>query len=221
MSASTPAPRIVAVRERLLKANDLLARRLRERFGAAGVRVISLVSAPGAGKTALLEALLPQLAGERAQAVLVGDLATEYDAARLRRAAPGLSIRQIATGSVCHLDAGMIERALSGWDLRALDLLWLENVGNLVCPAAYDLGENQRWVLLSATEGEDKPRKYPTIFQSADLAVITKMDLAAAVGFDASAARASVQAVRPGMRVLEISSQTGAGLAELRQLAAL
>lgn len=206
------APRIVAVRERILKANDLRARRLRARFQAAGTGVISLVSSPGAGKTALLEALLPRMAERYRMAVLVGDLATENDAERLRRAAPAVPARQIATGTVCHLDAAMVERALEGWALAALDWLWIENVGNLVCPAAYDLGEQRRWVLLSATEGEDKPSKYPAIFQGADLTLFTKMDLAGAVGFDAAAARANVQAVRPGMRVLEISARSGAGM---------
>ncbi|MGH9508235.1 MAG: hydrogenase nickel incorporation protein HypB [Terriglobales bacterium] len=214
------APRIVAVREKILKANDLLARRLRARFAAAGTRVVSLVSSPGAGKTTLLEALLPVLAPHWRMAVLVGDLATENDAVRLRRAAPRIPVRQIATGSVCHLDAGMIVRALDdeGWDLAALDLLWIENVGNLVCPAAYDLGEQRRWVLLSATEGEDKPSKYPGIFQGADLTVFTKMDLAAAVGFDAAAARVHLQAARPGMPWIEIAAKTGQGLERLAAL---
>lgn len=209
------APRIVAVRERILKANDLLARGLRARFLAAGTVVVSLVSSPGAGKTALLEALLPRLSNRYRMAVLVGDLATEHDAQRLRRSAPAVPARQITTGSVCHLDAAMVERAIEGWDLSALDWLWIENVGNLVCPAAYDLGEGRRWVLLAATEGEDKPSKYPAIFQGADLTIFTKMDLAPAVEFDGGAARRHVQAVRPGMRVMEVSARTGAGLEEL------
>lgn len=213
--ASAPAPRIVAVRENILKANDLLARRLRARFAAAGTHVVSLVSSPGAGKTALLEALLPRLAARYRLGVLVGDLATENDADRLRRAAPAVPVRQICTGTVCHLDAAMVERALENWDLPRLDLLWLENVGNLVCPAAYDLGEADRWVLLAATEGEDKPRKYPAIFQGADLVIFTKLDLAAAVGFDRAAASASVQAVRPGLPVVDVAARTGSGLAPL------
>jgi hydrogenase nickel incorporation protein HypB len=143
-------------------------------------------------------------------AALVGDLATENDAARLRRShAP---VRQIVTGTVCHLDATMVREALDGWKLDELDYLFIENVGNLVCPSSYDLGEELRLVLLSVTEGEDKPLKYPTIFNSADVAVITKIDLADAVEFDWDAARANIQAVRPNMEVLRVSAKTGAGM---------
>jgi hydrogenase nickel incorporation protein HypB len=213
-------PRIVEVREKLLKKNDLLARELRAAFAQAGVAVATLVSSPGAGKTTLLERTLEALAGERRCGTLVGDLATDRDAQRLGRA--GGLVRQITTGTVCHLDAEMVRSALDGWDLAALDLLFIENVGNLVCPAGYDLGEQLRAVLLSATEGEDKPLKYPTIFHSADVAVITKVDLAAAVGFDLDAARAHIQEVRPGMEMLEVSARTGEGmdrwLARLRAL---
>jgi hydrogenase nickel incorporation protein HypB len=145
-------------------------------------------------------------------AALVGDLATENDAARLARSqAP---VKQICTGTICHLDAKMVETALEGWTLSDLDFLFIENVGNLVCPSSYDLGENARLVLLSVTEGEDKPLKYPTIFQSADAAVITKMDLAEAVEFSAETAHRNIQKVRPGIRVFEVSAKTGAGLSE-------
>jgi hydrogenase nickel incorporation protein HypB len=143
-------------------------------------------------------------------AALVGDLATENDAARLARACA--QVRQITTGTVCHLDAKMISNALEGWKLDDLDFLFIENVGNLVCPSSYDLGEQMRFVLLSATEGEDKPLKYPTIFNTADVALITKMDLATAADFDLEAARKSIQSVRPGMQILEISSKTGQGM---------
>ncbi len=207
-------PRLVEVRQNVLKQNDLLARNLRERFREAGVCVVSLVSSPGAGKTALLERMLTVLRQEGHKvAALVGDLATEADAARLARSlAP---VRQITTGTVCHLEAAMVERALEGWNLDGLDLLFIENVGNLVCPSSYDLGENLRMVLLSVTEGEDKPLKYPTIFNTADVAVITKTDLSAAVEFDAAAAHANIQLVRPGMRVFEVSAKTGGGVDEL------
>jgi hydrogenase nickel incorporation protein HypB len=205
-------PRLIEVRQKVLKQNDLLARSLRQRFRAAGVRVVSLVSSPGAGKTTLLEKMLTQLRPVCRVAALVGDLATENDAARLARScAP---VRQITTGTVCHLEAAMVERALDGWKLEEIDLLFIENVGNLVCPSSYDLGEDLRLVLLSTTEGEDKPLKYPTIFNTADVAVITKMDLAAAVEFDLATARESIQSVRPGMRVFEVSAKTGAGLDE-------
>src|SRR6185295_3282245 len=203
-------PRLVAVRQNVLKQNDVLARSLRRRFEAAGVYVISLVSSPGAGKTTLLEQTLMRLrAGCGRVAALVGDLATENDAARLARSqAP---VKQIITGTVCHLDAAMVERSLDDWELKDLDCLFIENVGNMVCPSSYDLGENLRIVLMSVTEGEDKPLKYPTIFNTADVALLTKMDLATAVEFDRGAAHRSIQSVRPGMQVIEVSAKTGAG----------
>ena len=208
--------RIVEVREKVLKQNDLLARALRARFQDAGVFVASMVSSPGSGKTAFLEKLLARVGAEHRVAALVGDLATENDAARLRRAAA--QVRQITTGTICHLDAQMIEKALEGWNLRELDFLFIENVGNLVCPSSYDLGEALRMVLLSATEGEDKPLKYPTIFNSADVAIITKMDLASAAEFDLAAAHRNIQSVRPSMQVCEVSAKTGAGMDEVLSL---
>jgi hydrogenase nickel incorporation protein HypB len=208
-------PRLVEVRQNVLKQNDLLARELRERFSASGVNVVSLVSSPGAGKTAFLEKMLSDLRPQHAVAALVGDLATENDAARLARS--GAPVRQITTGTVCHLDASMIQTALEGWNLEELDMLFIENVGNLVCPSSYDLGENLRVVLLSVTEGEDKPLKYPTIFNTADVALITKIDLAEAVEFDLAAAHDSIQRVRPGMRVFEVSAKTGEGMEAWRQ----
>jgi len=183
-------PRLVEVRKNILKQNDELARELRRRFAEAGVFVVSLVSSPGTGKTALLEKLLGVMAERHRVAALVGDLATENDAARLARS--GAPVRQIVTGTVCHLDASMVERALEGWDVGALDFLFVENVGNLVCPSSYDLGENLRMVLLSVTEGEDKPLKYPTIMRTSDIAVLTKMDLAAAVEFDCETMRRNI-----------------------------
>jgi hydrogenase nickel incorporation protein HypB len=206
-------PRLVEVRQNVLKQNDLLARELRGRFREAGAYVVSLVSSPGAGKTTLLEKLLTHLRERHTVAALVGDLATENDAARLARS--GAPVRQITTGTVCHLDASMIERALEGWNIEELDILFIENVGNLVCPSSYDLGESLRVVLLSVTEGEDKPLKYPTIFNTADVALITKIDLAAAVEFDLEAAHANIQSVRPGMRVFEVSAKTGEGMREI------
>jgi hydrogenase nickel incorporation protein HypB len=203
----------VEVRQNVLKQNDLLARSLRQRFQETGVRVISLVSSPGSGKTMLLEKMLFLLRTKCRVAALVGDLATENDAVRLARSqAP---VKQITTGTVCHLDAEMIERALDGWSVGDLDLLFIENVGNLVCPSSYDLGEDLRLVLMSVTEGEDKPLKYPTIFNSADVAVLTKMDLAQAVEFDLACAQNNIQQVRPGMKVFTVSGKTGAGLESL------
>jgi hydrogenase nickel incorporation protein HypB len=203
-------PRMVEVRRSVLKHNDVVAHGLRERFREAGVCVASLVSSPGSGKTALLEKTLTMLQPEFRVAALVGDLATENDAERLARSRAKVS--QIVTGTVCHLEAEMVSRALEGWELRDLDFLFLENVGNLVCPASYDLGEQLRLVLLSVTEGEDKPLKYPTIFNSADVALVTKMDLAAAVEFDWPAAQSNIQRVRPGMRVMRVSAKTGEGM---------
>jgi hydrogenase nickel incorporation protein HypB len=202
-------PRIVEVRRNILKKNDLIAASLRQGFVDAGIFTTSLVSSPGSGKTAFLERTLGLAAARHRVAALVGDLATECDAERLRRS--GAPARQIATGTVCHLDAEMIERAVLEWLPAGVEWLFIENVGNMVCPASYDLGEALRVVLLSVTEGEDKPLKYPTIFNTADLAVITKIDLAAAVGFDRETALRNIERVRPGLEVLEVSSRTGEG----------
>ena len=210
-------PRLVEVRQNVLKQNDVLARSLRKEFDDAGVLVVSLVSTPGAGKTALLEHTLTRMREDGCRvAALVGDLATENDAQRLARSqAP---VRQITTGTICHLDAEMVRLALADWSLSEIDVLLIENVGNMVCPASYDLGERLRFVLMSVTEGEDKPLKYPTIFNTADVAVITKMDLADAVEFDLALARRNIQAVRPTMKTMELSVKTGAGVKEFRTL---
>ena len=210
-------PRLVEVRQNVLKQNDLLARSLRKRFEDSGVLVVSFVSTPGAGKTALLEHTLSSLREKGLQvAALVGDLATDNDADRLARS--NAPVRQITTGTVCHLDATMVENALHDWSLETLDILFIENVGNMVCPSSYDLGENLRIVLLSTTEGEDKPLKYPTIFNTSDVAIITKMDLASVVDFDLEAARTNIQHVRPGMKTLELSVKTGGGIPDYLDL---
>lgn len=208
---AAPTTRIVEVRAGILKKNDELARALRVRFEAAGVFVVNLVSSPGTGKTAFLEYTLRTLreSGLRV-AALVGDLETDHDAQRLARS--GAPARQINTHGRCHLEAEMIEANLTQWPLDSLDVLFIENVGNLVCPASYDLGEAMRVALLSVTEGEDKPLKYPTMFNSADVAVITKIDLAAACEFDHHAAHDAIDAVRPGMTILEVSSRKQIGM---------
>ena len=203
-------PRIVTVRQNILKANDHIAAENRGLFRAAGVRAINLVSSPGAGKTALLERTLRDLSGALHMAVAVGDLATENDAARLRQW--GAQAEQIVTGTVCHLDASMVQQVLPRFDLDELEVLFLENVGNLVCPSSYDLGEAARAVLISTTEGEDKPLKYPTMFNTADIVVITKMDIAQAVGFDRELCRENIDRARPGVPVIELSSRSGEGL---------
>ena len=205
----------------LLARNDAGAAALRRRFDAAGVRVVNLLSSPGSGKTALLEALARRLEsrGPRPRlAVIVGDLATDHDAQRLRAA--GLPAVAITTGQACHLETAMVERGLQqladqGIAVEQLELLLIENVGNLVCPAAYDLGESLRVVLVSTTEGEDKPLKYAPIFHNADLVVISKIDLAGAVGFDRQAAHAAIARVAPRAAVLETSARTGAGVEAL------
>jgi hydrogenase nickel incorporation protein HypB len=205
--------RIVELRKGILKKNDELARALRERFLAAGVFVVNLVSSPGSGKTALLERTLRELRGRGQRPLaLVGDLETDNDARRL--AASGAPVRQINTHGVCHLDAEMIEKHLEGLNLADYDQLFIENVGNLVCPSSYDLGERLRVALLSVTEGEDKPLKYPTMFNSADAAVITKVDLAAACEFDRSAALGNINEIRPGIKIFETSAKSGQGFDE-------
>ena len=207
--------RLIEVRAGVLSKNDRLAADLRARFQAAGLLAVNLVSGPGAGKTAWLERTLAALveAGRRA-AALVGGLATDNDARRLARS--GALVRQIETHDLCHLEAAMVGAHLdaAGWDLGALDYLFIENVGNLVCPAGYDLGEHARAVLLSAAEGEDKPLKYPGMFSSADVTVITKLDLAGPCELDLALMRRNIASVRPGAPILETSAKTGAGMGE-------
>jgi hydrogenase nickel incorporation protein HypB len=203
-------PRIVEVRKNILKKNDIVARALRERFQREGVFVMSLVSSPGAGKTLFLEKLLTMLRPNYRVAALVGDLATENDAQRLARS--GAPVRQITTGTLCHLEAAMVEQALDGWDVWPLDFLFIENVGNLVCPSSYDLGEAMRAVLMSVTEGEDKPLKYPTIFNGADVAIVTKTDLAEAADFDAEVLEHNLSRIRSGIQMLYVCAKTGEGL---------
>lgn len=206
--------RYLEIRQGVLSKNDQLAAGLRERFAHAGLFVTNLVSSPGTGKTALLERILAEMRADGLQvAAIVGDLQTDNDARRLARS--GALVRQITTDGMCHLEADMLAGKLEGWDLNALDFLFIENVGNLVCPTWYDLGEDVRLVLLSVTEGEDKPLKYPVMFNSADVAVITKIDLAAVCECDLGAMRANIHSVRPGMPIFETSAKTGAGLPEL------
>lgn len=219
--------RIVELRRGILKKNDELAAILRARFNAAGVLVLNLVSSPGTGKTAFLERTLRELLGHGFRAAaLVGDLETDNDARRL--AASGAPVRQINTHGICHLDAEMIAKHLEGWNtlpaanrespelkpdqLAGLDFLFIENVGNLVCPSSYDLGERIRVALLSVTEGEDKPLKYPTLFNSADAAVVTKIDIAEPCGFNRDLALKNIYEIRPGIRIFETSAKTGAGM---------
>jgi hydrogenase nickel incorporation protein HypB len=202
----------VDVEEKVLSENDKLALTLRERFARHKVFCVNLISSPGSGKTALLERTLESLPKSAKVAVLTGDLQTENDARRLARA--GFPVKQITTGGTCHLDASMIIKALSDWDLDNIDILFVENVGNLVCPTSYDLGEHMKIVLLSVTEGEDKPLKYPAIFAISELCIINKVDLLPYVPFDLAQAKANVQQVHPGMEVVETSCTKVQGLAD-------
>lgn len=202
----------VELRQSVLGANDRLAEQNRGYFRALKVRAINILSSPGSGKTTLLERTLADLSSEIPMAVIVGDLATENDAERLRLHCQ--KVVQITTGTLCHLDAGMVAAAAEAIDPAGIDLLFIENVGNLVCPSAFDLGEEARVILFSVTEGEDKPLKYPPIFKSADLILITKIDLAEATGFNRAAALENIGRIAPRARIMEISARTGAGITE-------
>ncbi|HEX5399438.1 MAG TPA: hydrogenase nickel incorporation protein HypB [Verrucomicrobiae bacterium] len=194
----------------LLEKNDRLAERNRGFFRAKKLLVLNLVSSPGSGKTTFIRETAAKLAGKLRVGVIVGDLATDNDAARLR--GTGIPVVQITTGTVCHLDAEMISKAAAQLDLEQLDVLVIENVGNLVCPADYDLGEDLRVVLLSVTEGEDKPLKYPPMFHSAHVAVVTKSDMAAAAGFNREQAMENLSRVSHHARIFELSVKTGEGM---------
>jgi hydrogenase nickel incorporation protein HypB len=203
--------RLLEIRQGVLSKNDELASALREHFTKSGVFTLNLVSSPGAGKTTFLEKTIRQLSerGYRV-AALVGDLETDND--RRRLATTGVPVKQIQTAGTCHLEAHMIQNFIADWDMNAFDFLFIENVGNLVCPASYDLGEAMRVVLLSTTEGEDKPLKYPPMFNSSDVAVITKIDLAEVVEFDRKTARANLARIRPGIPIFEVSAKQDIGV---------
>lgn len=204
-------PRLIEIRQGVLSKNDEIAASLRDRFARDHVFVANLVSSPGAGKTTFLQQTMRSLIERGARvAALVGDIATDNDARRL--AQTGAPVKQIETAGNCHLEADMIGRFLEDWDLSAFDYLFIENVGNLICPSSYDLGEAMRIVLLSTTEGEDKPLKYPPMFFSSDVAIITKIDIAEAVDFNRTAALNAIDSVHPGLPVLEVSAKTGEGM---------
>ncbi len=194
----------------LLEKNERLAEQNRGFFRAKKLLVLNVVSSPGSGKTTFIREMAAKLTGKLRVGVIVGDLATDNDAAKLRTA--GIPVVQITTGTVCHLDADMVSKAAGQLDLDKLDVLVIENVGNLVCPANYDLGEDLRVVLLSVTEGEDKPLKYPPMFHSAHVAVITKNDMATAAGFNRDLALANLHRVSHHARIFELSAKTGDGM---------
>jgi hydrogenase nickel incorporation protein HypB len=202
----------VPLEKKVLSENDRIAAELRERFRENGILCLNLISSPGSGKTSLLERTLEMLPRNERVVVLTGDIQTENDAARLRRF--GFPTKQITTGGTCHLDARMIERHLADWRLEDVDLLLIENVGNLVCPASYDLGEAAKIVILSVTEGEDKPLKYPSIFFKSELLVVNKVDLLPYVPFDIAAAEENARKVHPGMEIVRVSCTAGNGLDE-------
>jgi hydrogenase nickel incorporation protein HypB len=202
-------PRILEVRKNILAKNDRLAHELRQAFAQHCVLAVNLVSGPGAGKTELLRRTLAELCKTQRPAAVTGDLATANDATRLAQS--GAPARQILTGTMCHLEADMVAAAIADWDLAELDYLLIENVGNLVCPGDFDLGEDVRVLLLSTTEGEDKPLKYPTLINTADAVVINKLDLAAAVECDVDLLEANIRQVRPGAAVFRLSAKTGQG----------
>jgi len=200
----------VSVQTNVLNANQEAAAENRRVFASAETLVINLMSAPGAGKTSLLEATIRGLNGRCSMGVIEGDLQTDLDAERIR--ALGIPSYQITTGTVCHLDARMIARALAEFPVQGLDLLVIENVGNLICPASYDLGENLRVVICSAAEGAEKPKKYPVMFHKANVVLLNKTDLAAASGVDLRELEKNVREVNPSATVFPVSCKTGAGL---------
>ncbi len=200
----------VPLEKKVLSENDRIAAELRARYLQHRILCLNLISSPGAGKTSLLERTLEGFAPTERVAVLTGDIQTDNDARRLARF--GFPVRQITTGGTCHLDARMVERALAEWKLDTLDLLLVENVGNLVCPASYDLGEAAKIVILSVAEGDDKPLKYPAIFFKSELMILNKTDLLCHVPFDIARARENARRVHPGMEILEVSCTSGAGL---------
>lgn len=205
--------RSIDVKTKILSKNDRLAKKLRSRFQEAGVVVLNLVSSPGSGKTEMLEQTLRALREKGySVAALVGDLETENDAARLARS--GAPVKQITTSGLCHLEAAMVEAELADWNLEELDFLFIENVGNLVCPSSFDLGESVRIALLSVTEGEDKPLKYPPIFNSSQSAMITKVDLSEPCEFREDLAKENLRAVNPEIEILATSARTGEGMDE-------
>jgi len=201
--------------KKVLSENDRVAAELRERFRQNNVLVVNLISSPGSGKTTLLEKTLEALPRSERVAVLTGDIQTENDANRLKRF--GFPTKQITTGGTCHLDARMIDKHLADWKVDDIDILFIENVGNLVCPSSYDLGEAAKIVLLSVTEGEDKPLKYPSIFFRSELVIVTKTDLLPYVPFDIVKAEENARKVHPGVEIVRVSCTAGDGLSEWLQ----
>jgi hydrogenase nickel incorporation protein HypB len=200
----------VELSQKVLSENARIAAELRERFNEHRVLCLNLISAPGSGKTSLLERTLEVMPKDERVAVLTGDIQTENDAARLKRF--GFPVKQITTGGTCHLDARMIERHIADWSLADIDLLFIENVGNLVCPSSYDLGEDAKIVLLSVTEGEEKPLKYPSIFFKSELMILNKIDLLPYVPFNPDVAVENARRIHPEIDIVRVSCTSGQGL---------
>jgi hydrogenase nickel incorporation protein HypB len=203
-------PRKLVIETDILAKNNRMAQANRALFQSRGIFVLNLVSSPGSGKTTILERTLKDLSGSLRSAVVEGDQQTDNDAVRI--AATGVPVKQVNTGAGCHLDAHMVLHATEHFDLDNLDLLLIENVGNLVCPASFDLGEHHKVVVLSVTEGEDKPLKYPQMFHAADIMLLNKVDLLPHLDFDVEACKEMARRVSPGITIFEVSSRTGEGM---------
>ena len=195
----------IAVEKKVLNENQKIAAELREKFREHKILVVNIISSPGSGKTTLLERTLERMDKGKRVVLLTGDLQTENDATRLAKW--GFPVKQIITGGTCHLDAKMIEKHLADWPLESFDLLIIENVGNLVCPTSYDLGEHFKIVMLSVTEGEDKPLKYPSIFVKSELMILSKVDLLPYVPFSAELAKSNARSMHPGIQIIESLEQ--------------
>lgn len=208
--AGTESSKTISVEKDILAKNNRLARGNRNLFFRKGIFVLNLVSSPGSGKTTILERTLLDMGGKLRFAVIEGDQQTDNDAVRI--AATGVPVRQVNTGAGCHLDAHMVSHAVEAFDLDDLDVLLIENVGNLVCPATFDLGENHKVVVLSVTEGEDKPLKYPAMFHNADVMLLNKIDLLPHVDFDTAKCKEMARRVNPDILIFDVSSKTGEGM---------
>ncbi len=209
-------PEKVSIEKKVLSENDRVAAGIRASMSEHGILCINMVSSPGSGKTSLLEKTLSALGAELSIAVVAGDVQTDNDARRLIEAG-GRLVRPIVTGGACHLDARMVEKAISEFDLKETDLLVIENVGNLVCPSSYDLGEDMKVVVISTTEGDDKPLKYPAMFRRSSVMVVNKTDLIGTSDFDIERVKANARQINGNLVIMETSCRTGQGLSDWYQ----
>ncbi len=200
----------VTIAQNILAANDTIAQQIQQSLAALSIRTINMMSSPGAGKTTLLERTIERLSGQLGMAVIEGDVETSADAERIEEA--GAETVQINTRGACHLEAHMIRDALAEIDLGSIDLLVIENIGNLVCPSAWNLGEDMRVVVVSTTEGDDKPAKYPQMFAASQVMIVNKLDLLPYLDYDVEKVKRQALAINPHLRIFELSCRTGAGL---------